>query len=54
MAFLSHFLVYLDPGTGSLLLQVLSGSIIAGLMFFKRITSRISRFFSKKENEKPL
>jgi hypothetical protein len=52
MHFLHYTLLYIDPGTGSLLIQVLSGALITFLMFFKKISLRLSAFFSKKEKDK--
>lgn len=46
--------LYIDPGTGSLLLQILAGGFLASLMFFKRIWYGIFSFFKgkgQKENE---
>jgi len=37
---------YIDPGTGSLVLQVLIGSLIGGLFLIKVFWSRIKVFFS--------
>jgi len=37
---------YIDPGTGSLMLQVLIGSLIGGLFLIKVFWSRIKVFFS--------
>ncbi len=45
-------LLYIDPGTGSLLLQVLVGGIVTFGLFFK---NRIRAFFSifKKKDTNP-
>lgn len=40
--------LYLDPGAGSLLLQILAGGFVAGLVFFKSIWYRIKSVFSSK------
>jgi len=45
------FILYIDPGTGSLLLQVLIGGIVAGSLFFKRTWAVILGLF-KRKNEK--
>jgi hypothetical protein len=49
---LSAFLLYIDPGTGSLLLQIVAGGIIASMMFFKRIWYSLFSFVKGKKNEK--
>ncbi len=42
---------YLDPGTGSLMLQILIGSAMAGLfaikMFWRQLTGFVAGLFSK-------
>ena len=43
------FLAYLDPGTGSLILQAVVSSIFAGLVFFRQAIGRIfGRFLPRK------
>jgi hypothetical protein len=47
-------LLYIDPGTGSLLLQIVAGGLIASIVFFKRIWySVLSVFRRKNGTEKP-
>jgi len=43
------FLLYIDPGTGSLLLQVILGSIIAGSLFLKNKWASFIGFFKRKK-----
>jgi len=42
---------YLDPGTGSLVIQILIGSMVGGLvgarLFWKRIVGSFSRLFNR-------
>ncbi len=48
-----HFL-YIDPGTGSLLLQTIAGGLLVFVLFFKKIWLSIFAFFKRdkqKENE---
>jgi hypothetical protein len=52
MNFLNHVLLYIDPGTGSLLLQVISGGLIAFLMFFKKLSAKFTQLISKKDKDK--
>lgn len=42
--------LYIDPGAGSLLIQVLIAGAISVLMFFKNIKLVLSSFFSKLLN----
>jgi hypothetical protein len=44
-------LLYIDPGTGSLILQMLIGGIVASALFFKRGWRKIISFFSKNKYE---
>ncbi len=53
MLFLNLIQLYIDPGTGSLLLQIVVGGLLASAMFFKRIWYSIFYFFKKKENTDP-
>ncbi len=43
---------YLDPGTGSLIVQILIGGIVAVGAAIKMYWVRIVGFFSRKENKK--
>ncbi len=45
---MKFILSYIDPGTGSLLLQMLIGVIVGISLFFKSIKERIKSFFKKK------
>lgn len=40
---------YIDPGTGSLLLQGLAAALITGLAFVRGIREKIMGFFRKKD-----
>jgi len=42
---------YLDPGTGSMLIQVLIGGILGSLYFIKLYWKKISSFVKKKFNK---
>lgn len=42
--------LYIDPGTGSLLLQIVSGGLIASVVFFKKIWYSIFSLFKRKED----
>ncbi len=43
--------LYIDPGTGSLLLQLLIGGVVAFGLFFKNFWYKISSFFKKKTDD---
>jgi hypothetical protein len=47
---------YLDPGTGSIILQAILGAIAAGLTFFTnfwlKVKNFFKKFFKKKDNKK--
>jgi hypothetical protein len=42
-----HFLLYIDPGSGSLFLQILAGGLLATGMFVKTYWLKIKSFFRK-------
>jgi len=48
---MSHFFLYVDPGTGSLLFQTLLSGLLTALLFFKRIVAYFKYIFGKKKPE---
>jgi hypothetical protein len=42
-----HELIYIDPGSGSYLVQVLIGALLGIVMFFKTIKMYILSFFKR-------
>jgi len=44
-------LLYIDPGTGSLIFQALAAGIVSGLLYIKRILRFFKGLFSKKSDE---
>ena len=40
-----HFLLYIDPGSGSYLIQVIIAGILGIAFFFKNIVASIKYFF---------
>jgi len=42
-------ILYIDPGTGSLLLQMLIGGIAASIVFIKKKWNKIYSFFKKSK-----
>ena len=43
---------YLDPGSGSYLIQMLIASLVGGGLFVKTFWVKIKDFFDKKKDEK--
>ncbi|MEP7144549.1 MAG: hypothetical protein ABI707_16810 [Ferruginibacter sp.] len=57
---MKYTFLYIDPGSGSYLLQVIIAAVLGGLMFFKNFWIKIKLFFTKqkpgddhKDNEPP-
>ncbi len=52
----NYAFAYLDPGTGSIILQAILGAIAAGLTFFTNFWLKVKNFFKKllkkKDNKK--
>jgi hypothetical protein len=48
---MAHTFLYLDPGSGSYLLQVIIAAVLGGLMFFKNFWIKIKSFFIKPKPE---
>lgn len=42
-------LLYVDPGSGSYLIQMIIAAVLGGLFFFKNLWWRIKSFFSKRK-----
>jgi len=47
------YLLYIDPGSGSYLIQVIIAAVLGGLFYFKRIWLKIKWFFSGKKKDQP-
>jgi hypothetical protein len=48
---ISQFILYIDPGTGSLLLQLVAGGLIASAVFFKKTWLSFLNLFRKKPSD---
>ena len=51
-----HFLLYIDPGSGSYLVQVIAAAVVGVAVFFKNIKLYIRSLFTrspKKTNDNP-
>ena len=46
---MNFVILYLDPGTGSLILQIVLGSILASLLFIKSFWLKFISVFRKKK-----
>ena len=45
------FLLYIDPGSGSYLVQMLIAAAVGGLFYFKQIGARVRSIFRRKQND---
>ena len=43
---------YIDPGTGSIILQAIIAAIATWIVFFNNLKQKIKNFFKSKKNEK--
>lgn len=46
---MKYYLLYLDPGSGSYLLQAIIAAVLGGIMFFKNFWISIKSFFVKQK-----
>jgi hypothetical protein len=46
-----HQLMYIDPGSGSYLIQAIIAAVLGALFYFKTIWWKIKSFFKKKDKE---
>lgn len=52
----NFFFLYVDPGSGSYLLQLIIAAVLGALFYFKTAWWKIKAFFTRKsppENKKP-
>jgi hypothetical protein len=45
------FFIYIDPGSGSYLVQMIIAGVLAGLFYFKSLWWKIKSFFTKNKKE---
>ena len=43
------FFLYTDPGSGALILQLLSAAVIGSLFYFRSFRDRVKHFFSSRK-----
>ncbi|GAB2815723.1 hypothetical protein [Ferruginibacter profundus] len=48
---MKNVFLYLDPGSGSYILQVIIAAILGGLMFFKNFWIKVKSFFIKPKQK---
>jgi hypothetical protein len=46
-----NFLLYIDPGSGSYLVQVIIAAILGAVFYFKNLWSKFRSLFFKSKNE---
>ncbi|WEK38192.1 MAG: hypothetical protein P0Y53_11860 [Candidatus Pseudobacter hemicellulosilyticus] len=46
-----NYLLYVDPGSGSYLIQLIIAAILGALFYFKNLWWRIRSFFSKTKKD---
>lgn len=51
---LTSILLYVDPGSGSYLVQMIIAAILGVIFYFKSAWWRIKSFFTKKKNDRHL
>lgn len=49
----STILLYVDPGSGSYLVQVIIAAVLGALFYFKNLWWQIKAFFTRSKKEKP-
>jgi hypothetical protein len=45
------FLLYIDPGSGSYLVQMIIAGVLAGLFYFKNLWWKVKSFFTKAKKD---
>jgi TRAP-type uncharacterized transport system fused permease subunit len=45
--------LYVDPGSGSYLVQVIIAAILGALFYFKHLWWQVKAFFSRSKKEEP-
>lgn len=46
-------ILYVDPGSGSYLVQVIIAAVLGALFYFKNLWWQIKAFFSRSKKEEP-
>jgi hypothetical protein len=48
---MKFLLLYIDPGSGSYLVQMIIAGILAGIFYFKGLWWKIKNFFSRNKKD---
>jgi hypothetical protein len=48
---MQHILLYIDPGSGSYLIQLIIAGVLGALFYFKTIWWKIKSFFTRSKPE---
>jgi hypothetical protein len=48
---MQHYLLYIDPGSGSYLVQVIAAAVVGVAFFFKNIKLYIRSFFTRSSKK---
>ena len=48
---MKNLLLYIDPGSGSYLVQVIIAAVLGGLFYFKNLWLKIKSFFVRSKKE---
>lgn len=54
MFIILNIILYIDPGSGSLIFQALLSSLLTAIVFYKRIIAYIKFIFKKKSKDNPV
>ncbi|MBE7171573.1 MAG: hypothetical protein INR73_13345 [Williamsia sp.] len=50
---MSNIFLYVDPGSGSYLIQMIIAAVVGALFYFKNLWWRFKSFFTKSKQDKP-
>jgi hypothetical protein len=53
LSFLPTTLLYTDPGSGALLLQLIAASLLGGLFYLRKFKSKVVQLFSRRKPADP-
>jgi hypothetical protein len=48
---MNYFFLYIDPGSGSYLIQIIIAAVLSAAVFFKNFWYKIKSFFIKRKPE---
>ena len=50
---ITHPLLYVDPGSGSYLVQMIIAAVVGALFYFKNLWWRFKSFFTRSKHREP-